>query len=230
MADTDLSFGGPGAALRRFFGVPFREQTYRNLAYLALAFPLGLTYFVAVTVGLSTGAGSLVTLVGGPLIVATLVLAAGIGAFEARLARWLLGTDAPSPDALAALRESDLGSVDGVVTAVKRLLTAPSTWTSVLLVGLKFVFGVAAFVALVTAGSLVATLLSMPALYDAAGVTYTLGPYVVDSLPLALAGAGGGVVLAVVSLHLFNGLARLGGFLTATLLDADGATEVTADA
>jgi len=232
MADNDLSSDDPVAALRRFFGVPFREQTYRNLAYLALAFPLGLAYFVAVTTALSTGAGMLVTLVGVPLVVVTLAAVAGIGGFEARLARWLLGTDAPSPAVLSALRDADLGSVDGILAATKRLLAAPSTWTSLLLVGLKFVFGIVAFVALVTAASVVTALVTMPAFYDVAGVTYTLGPYPVESLPVALAGAGLGVLVGLVALHALNGLARFGGFLTGVLLAADfeGRGEVSGDA
>jgi hypothetical protein len=41
----------PPALARRFFGVAVRPQTYLNLLYLALLFPLGLTYFVALTVG-----------------------------------------------------------------------------------------------------------------------------------------------------------------------------------
>jgi len=46
-------------ALRRFVAVPFRRQTYRNLTYLALSFPLRVAYFVGATIGLSTGAGLL---------------------------------------------------------------------------------------------------------------------------------------------------------------------------
>ena len=38
-------------ALGRYFGVIVRGQTYLNLVYLALAFPLGLFYFVFLVTG-----------------------------------------------------------------------------------------------------------------------------------------------------------------------------------
>jgi hypothetical protein len=218
---TTRSLRGPAAALRGFFGVPLRRQTYRNLAYLALAFPLGLAYFVGVTAGLSTGLGLAVTLVGVPLLVLTVAAVVAVAGFEARLATWLLGVEVTPPEALDHLDDADLGSVDGLVEATKRLLAAPTTWTGLLLVLLKFVFGIAAFVALVGAGAVAGTLLTMPLFYDASGVTYTLGPYVVDTLGEALAGGALGVPVTLVSLHVLNGLARFGGFTTATLLGDD---------
>jgi hypothetical protein len=205
-------------ALQQFFGVPLRVQTYRNLAYLALAFPLGLAYFVGVTAGLSTGVGLAVTLVGVPLLVLTVAAATAAAGFEAKLAAWLVGVESSQPEALGELVDADLGSVDGVLAATKQLLTAPTTWTSLLLVLLKFGFGIAAFVSLVTAAAVAASFLTMPLFYDAAGVTYNLGPYVVDTFGEALAGSALGVLTVLVSLHLLNGLAKLHGFTTAALL------------
>lgn len=218
---------GPGAALRQFFGVPLRAQTYRNLAYLALAFPLGLAYFVGVSVGLSMGLGLAVTLVGIPLLVLTLAAAVGLAGFEARLASWLVGVDATPPAALRGMDES-LDGVDGLVAATRRLVTTPTTWTGLLLVLLKLAFGVVAFTALVTAGAVAGSLLTAPLFYDAPGVSYTTGAYVVDTLPEALGAAGLGVLAVLVSLHALNGLAKLGGVATAFLL-GDG-VDPTADA
>jgi len=208
---------GARAALRQFFGVPLRAQTYRNLAYLVLAFPLGLAYFVGLSLGLSTGIGLAVTLAGVPLLVLTVAAAAGAAGLEARLATWLVGVDAAPPTALGALDEG-LDGLDGLVAATKRLLTEPTTWTGLLLVLTKFVFGTAAFVVLVTLGGAVGSMLAAPLVYDAAGVAYVVGPYAVDALPEALLVAGLGVLATVVSLHVLNGLARLGAFVTATLL------------
>jgi len=215
MSEHTSSPRSPTGALGRFVGVPFRRQTYRNLAYLLLAFPLGIAYFTVITTGLSTGLGLAVTLVGVPVVVATLVVTLGIGSFEAKLAAWLLDVDVErsAPDV-----ELAFGSVDEVVATTKRVVTTPATWTGLLLVGLKFVFGTVAFTALVTAAALSATLLSLPLFYDASGVVYTVGPYVVDTLGEAVAGAAVGVVVLLASLHLLNGLARLGGFLTNALL------------
>ncbi|QAU14331.1 sensor protein [Halorubrum sp. BOL3-1] len=206
--------------------MPFDGQTYRNLAYLLLAFPLGIAYFTVVTTGLSTGLGLLVTLAGVPIVVGTLVVTIGIGSFERRLAEWLLDVDidgAPSDVELA------FGSAEEAVGTAKRILIAPTTWTGLLLVGLKFVYGIVAFTALVTAFAVAVSLLTLPVFYDAAGVTYTVGPYVVDTLREAVAGAGLGVLLVLVSLHVLNGVARFGGFLTGTLLGGEARTTEAAD-
>ena len=42
--------------LARFVGVVARPQTWLNLLYLLLAFPLGLAYFIVLVVGVRTGA------------------------------------------------------------------------------------------------------------------------------------------------------------------------------
>jgi hypothetical protein len=217
----------PRTALRQFFGVPFRRQTYRNLAYLALAFPLGLLYFVGLSVGLSTSFGLAVTVVGAPLFVLTLAVAAGAAGFEAKLATWLVGVEATPPAALQSLNQRFAGFGD-LFDATKQLLTAPTTWTGLLLVSLKFVFGLVAFVAIVTAGAVTGSLLTAPLVYDVPDVTLTVGPYVVDTLLEALAIAGLGVLAGLVSLHVFNALATFGGITTAVLL-GDGIDSSTDD-
>src|SRR5438309_5628057 len=59
----------------RFFGVVILPQTYLNLTYLLLAFPLGTAYFILLVTGFSLGLGLMVTLVGVPVLLATLVAA-----------------------------------------------------------------------------------------------------------------------------------------------------------
>lgn len=39
--------------LARFLAAPLEARSYTNLLYLALAFPLGLSYFIFLAVGLS---------------------------------------------------------------------------------------------------------------------------------------------------------------------------------
>jgi hypothetical protein len=209
------------SGLRRFFGVPFRSQTYRNIAFLGLAFPLGLTYFVSVTVGLSVGAGLSLTLVGIPLLLVTLLVVGYVGRVEAKLTTWLLDVEVDAPEVATPGADDDLTSVDGLTTAAGRLVASQTTWTSLVFVLLKFIFGLVAFTTLVTAVAVVGTLLSMPLLYDAPDVAYGIGAYPIDSLADAFVASLLGLGLAFVSLHLLNGLARLGGFLTEVLLEPD---------
>lgn len=225
------SAAGLGGVVRRFAAAPVRAQTYRNLAYLSLAFPLGLGYFVGAVTGISLGVGLLITLVGLPILGLTVVgttLAAGL---EATLASRLVGVEASLPSVLREFETSD-GLVlpgDGFLDAVRRLFTAPSTWTGFVLVLSKFALGIASFVALVTTGALAWAALAAPFVYDDPSVTinllgqattgtYTVGPWVVDTLPAAIAVAGGGLVFLVVALNALNLFARLQATFTARLL------------
>ena len=218
---------------RRFFAAPFRAQTYRSLAYLALAFPLGLAYFVGLTVGGSLGVGLFITVVGIPILIATLAGATVLAGFEAYLAKHLLGVESPSPE---LVREFDAGDGrvlpgDGMVDSAKRLVTAPSTWRSVALLLTKFVFGTVSFVALTVTGALGAVMLAAPFVYDGTpgwvGVTesqYRIGSWTVETLPEAVAVAAAGVVFAFVALNLLNGFAAVQARYTAALLgDGDSA-------
>jgi len=126
-----------------------------------------------------------------------------------------------TPPAVLDELDGGLDSFEALLDATKRLLTEPATWTSLLLVALKFAFGVVAFTALVTATAVAASLLAAPLFYDAAGVSYGFGSYVVDSLGEVLALSGAGVLVMLVSLRVLNGLAKLCGFTTAALLGDD---------
>ena len=61
-----------GRVLRAFFGVAVRGQSYRNLVYLALSFPLGVAYFTFLVTGLSAGTALIIFWVGIPILLLTL--------------------------------------------------------------------------------------------------------------------------------------------------------------
>ena len=225
-------------SLRGFFGVPFRGQTYRSLAYLLLAFPLGIAYFVVVSVGVATGVGLLVTLVGVPILLVTLYGVTLIAGFEASLARHLLDMDIPAPKSLKRGDQHGSVSLDSLLTWARRIVTTPTTWTALVLVGVKFVFGTVAFAVLTAAAAsslvLLATpivvLTDVPLQVGSAGDGITVGIltsgdplWVVDTLPEAAGLAVVGLFATLVTLHLANGLAKFGGLSTAALLDVDGA-------
>ena len=213
---------------RRFLGAPLRSRTYRNLLYLLLAFPLGIVYFVGLLTGTAVGTGLLLTWVGLPILLATLAGAAVAAGIEARLASRLVGVDAAVPAFLRefSVRDGVALPGDGFVDATCRLVTAPSTWTSVVLLVYKFVVGLVSFVAVVTVGSITIALLAAPLVYDASGALatggaggqYRIGSWMVNSLPEALAVAGMGVLALIVGLNLLNGLARFQARSVASIL------------
>ena len=232
---SSRSSGASGTALpwrtRRFLGAPFRAGTYRNLLYLALAVPLGLVYFVVLALGVTLGVGLLITWVGLPILLVTLAAATAAAGLEAVLARRLVGVDASVPAFLREFDASD-GLVlpgDGFLDAVTRLVTARSTWTSVVLLLAKFGFGLLSFVALAVGGAVTAGFLAAPFLYDDPNVLlgvgglvvdgeYAVGPWVVDTFPEALVAAAVGVAFLFVALDLLNTLARVHARYTAALL------------
>jgi hypothetical protein len=73
------------------FGVIARLQTWKNMAYLALAFPLGLFYFVFLVVGLALGVGLVIIWVGLPILAVVVLAWWAFASFERLQAEHLLG-------------------------------------------------------------------------------------------------------------------------------------------
>ncbi|WP_276272120.1 sensor domain-containing protein [Haloarcula litorea] len=209
----------PGDALTRFVTAPLRVSTYKRLAYLLLAFPLGLAYFVGFATAASTGGALAFTLVGVPLLLLTLLGTTAVSWFEAGQSRLLLDREVAGPATFERLTDEP-ALPDDWGAALKRFLSEPTTWTSVGVVLWKFVFGVLSFAVVVTAGSLVTALLAAPFVYDEPGVTYRLGIGAVDTLPEAVGLAVLGLVALLAALNLCNLLATLGSRPTELLLSA----------
>jgi hypothetical protein len=226
-------------SLRTVLAAPLRRQTYKNITYLALAAVLGQLYFVGFVTGASLGVGLLITLLGLPILVGTLAATTGVASLEARVAGWLVGVDIPEPAFISetSIRDGLVLPGDGFLDAVVSLVTARSTWLSVGLVAVKFVFSIVSLVVLPTLLGISAASLSTPFVYESQFVglgsavtvgAYSVGPWVVETLPEALAVAAGGVIFVVVAANLLNALARLQARSIAVLLNG-GRTEAVAD-
>lgn len=241
---TTGSAGAPARfarGLRWFVAVPARRETYRRLAYLLLAFPLGLLYFVGLVVGISIGIGLSVILVGIPIlafVVGTALLAAQ---FERRLVSRLLPVEIGARRELEGERRRDR-ALD--------LATDRRTWTPLLYLPSVFLLGTVSFTLLTTALSTALAMVLVPLYYDQPGLyvgvvtdrapefhqtvylawnqllvgfeaVVTVGYWEITTLPQALAVAVGGIVLGLLTLHALNALAGLFARY-ARLLLADG--------
>ena len=121
------------------FGVFARPQTYTNMFYLVLAFPLGTAYFIFLVTGLSLGFSLLVlALVGIPILLFVLAGSWAAAAFERELAIRLLNEDIP-PMASEDLSERRLWP------RLKAHLRNPVTWTGMVYLFAKFPIGVITF-------------------------------------------------------------------------------------
>ena len=67
----------------RFFTAPVEVRTYTNLFYLALAFPLGLFYFIFLLTGLALGFGLTIIWIGLPILAVVLAASWGMAALVA---------------------------------------------------------------------------------------------------------------------------------------------------
>lgn len=158
---AQLPFQRP--TLRSVVGVPFRAQTYKNLLYLTLAFPLGLAYFIALSIGLSLSLATIIVVVGVPLTAAVLICAVGVARFEGIMTSVLLGVDIDTPNH-AWLRK------EGLTKRAAGLFLSVNTWKAVLYLASKLVVGVVSFVLLVTLFVTSGTMMAVPLFYDQPGV------------------------------------------------------------
>jgi hypothetical protein len=154
---------------------PYSEPaTYRAIAYLLLGLPMGIISFVLVVTGLSVGFGLLVTLLGIPVLVATLLVVRTMAGFERQLASSLL--DAPMPRFVRGP-----GEYGGFWwRRVRELLTDRRTYAEIGFLLLRLPLGIADFVFVVTIMATALAALIQPILVTA-GVPVEFGGWTVDT-------------------------------------------------
>ncbi len=197
-------------ALKQFFGVVARPQTYLNFVYLLLSFPLGLIYFVVLVTGLSLGLGTIILWIGVALLAGMFAAWYALIAFERKTAIWLLREDIPPMQPR---------NLDGLSIWQKFVVSFgnPVTWKGLAYLLLKLPVGIISFTVLVTLVTLSAGLIATPFYYGWSFPTMdlTIGGnnyatiWIIDTLGEALLVSLAGVLIAIASLHVFNGLAWL---------------------
>ncbi|ARS90368.1 sensor domain-containing protein [Natrarchaeobaculum aegyptiacum] len=178
--------------LRGVLTAPIDPWTYRSLAYLLLAFPLAILYFVVLVTGASMTLGLSITLLGPLAFLATLLAILALAWLDAAVTDGLLEVDVTT-----TFPETG----EGIVAFVRELLLGPETWLGAVYVLWKTVLGFVAFVGIVVGLSLAASLLVAPLYY---GEHVVVGWYQVDTLVRALLAAAGGVVVGYLTLSLVN--------------------------
>jgi hypothetical protein len=208
--------------LTTVFGVLASRRPYLATLYLLLAMPLGILYFVFLTVGLTTGLGLTIVWIGLAILLAVLLLGLAFSALERQQAIWLLGGEV-GPVWRGPYREL------GFKARFKALLTNPVTWKGLLFLLLKFPLGIASFVFTVTAFSVSLSLLAAPLLYRFENVELNLELWAlrIDTFGEALVASVVGFVLLLATLHAVNGFAWVWRQLSVRLL-GNRTAEVTA--
>src|SRR4051794_21019012 len=93
--DTTAPVAGPTVAAR--LARPFGARTWLRTIHLLADLPIGVLAFGVAVTAVALSAGLVLTLVGVPLLVLTLVAARSYGRFERARIRVLLGVVVPSP-------------------------------------------------------------------------------------------------------------------------------------
>ena len=195
--------------IEKLFSVFAKPQTYLNLIYLFLTFPLGLTYFIILVTGLSLGFGLIIIWVGLLILAAVFAISWACVHFERILAIHLLNVQISQPAAVSVPAEP-------IFQQLKRYFSNPVTWKGIAYLFLKFPLGVATFVVCVTLLSLSFALLMAPFFYPFWNIDFFFTR--INSLPVALVAMVVGIFLTPLSLHLLNLLAQLWAKVTAALL------------
>ncbi|HET6496078.1 MAG TPA: sensor domain-containing protein [Thermoleophilia bacterium] len=181
--------------LSRFFGVVAQSRTWLNAVYLWLSFPLGLFYFVFLTVGLSLGVSLVVIWVGIPILLVVVGAWWLFGAFERAQAGYLLGFRVtPSPRSW----ETD----EGIWAKLKGHFVSAATWKDLVFLFAKLPLGIVSFTLSVTAVATTISLLVMPLFwyFDVAAVNGAWVP----PLWAAIVAVPAGVLSFFVWLHILN--------------------------
>jgi hypothetical protein len=212
----------------RFFRVIGCGQSYLNLLYLLVAFPLGIFYFTFLASGLSAGISLSIIWVGIPILLLVGVGWWALASFERFMVIHMLNEDIP-----VMWHPSNEGT--GIWTRFKEFFTNPVTWKSLLYLFLKFPLGIATFVILITLISLTLAFLTMPFTYEflseiQVGVFFGLDlpAWHIDSMSDALLGVLIGLILWPVTLHVTNGLAWLHAKFAKVMLSVDPMEWLTA--
>ncbi|WP_257300397.1 sensor domain-containing protein [Haloarchaeobius sp. FL176] len=210
--------------LGRIFGVAADPQTYKNLLYLLVRFPLGIAYLIVFVTLLSLGVSLVPLLIGVPILAGVLSVAGYVGVVEAALLRTLLGRDI----VWTPTNPNDTP----VVPYLKQVATDPHNYLLLLLAFVSFATGNVLFVGLVVWFALSFSFVIAPAAYRFDNVQYftASGPVelgivsvseeqlVIDTVPEALLVSLLGIVTTVIGLHLVNLTTQVYADITESLL------------
>ncbi len=204
-------------ALIRFFTAPFRLRTYTNLLYLMLAFPMGLIYFIFLTVGLCLGLGLTIIWIGVPILALVFAGSWGLAAMERQLAIHALGAEVPP------MTPPPVSAAQTFWQRAGAFFSNPVTWKGMAFLLVKLPLGLVSFVAVVSLLATSAGFILTPIAWqwgenlDIDGVVWTVDVWGISPWFAGLLGVG----LLFLSLNLLNGLALVWRWTAASLLGSE---------
>jgi hypothetical protein len=155
------------------------RRTYGSLVYSLLGLPLGIFDFTVVVTGFALGLGFLITLIGIPILVATLLFVQAMAAVERRLAWSLLDASMPRRPPTAPNSEGFFW------TRLRDLVTGKRIWRELGFLLLRLPLGIVGFTIATAILGLMFGGFAMPILV-ALGVESQIGSWTIDTFPESL--------------------------------------------
>jgi signal transduction histidine kinase len=194
-------------------------RTWKATLQAVLDLPFGIAWFTVIVTGLSVGFGTLITLIGIPVLLLLLLSSRVLSAVERARGRLLLDVDVPSPF-------RSLSVPGGWWPTIKTLVSDGAAWKALAFGLVLFPVGIAWFVVAVTVWSVAL-----------AGITY---PTYAWALPQGSGGLSGGdlvvvssivyfvlgLVLLVAGPYIMRGLAAVDRALVRALLGPSGTVQL----
>jgi signal transduction histidine kinase len=195
-------------------------RTYTRIAYLLVAGVFGVIEFTFLVTALSTGVGLAVTLIGIPILIASVYAWGWLAEIERRTIGALTGNHIASP--YRPLPEH------GWWERLRARLADPATWKDLTFLFLQFPFGLLSFIVATTVLSVAISSLALPLWYWAIPDGVELGLTRVDTIGEALAFVPLGALLVWVGVPALGWLGRCYGAYAELLLGSNEDPAVTA--
>ena len=194
--------------------------TVKRAVYLLLSLGLGTTWFVILVVGLSTGVGLLITLLGIPILLGVLYATRPMADLERALVHGLLDARA-----VGHYRRPDS---DVMWASIRTRVADPQTWKDTAYLACQFPLGIIWFVLTSIAIVVPPALLVAPAWFWAPADGIELGLWNVDTWAEAIVLVPVGALLLVPARYLIDGLGIAHGYWARLLLHSEPDPELAA--
>jgi len=194
------------------FNSIWKKQTWLNVSYLLISFPLGLIYFIFLVTGISIGFGLLILVFGIFILMGVIMISYGLARFERVLAINFLNVD------INPIEERN--SKPGFLPKFRAMISNAFTWKGLFFLFLKFPLGVFSFSLTVSLLTASLALITAPIFYNANWYDFDIGPYIwnINTFEGSLLGFVIGILFLFFSLLLLNLLAWASGQLAKLLL------------
>lgn len=194
---------------------PFLDpRTWGAVAYVWLGFPLGLAWFIGMTVGFLTGIALAILWIGLAILAATLLAVWGAAGLERQLAILLLGARVPERLQRPATGERP-------TAWLRAVLGGAALWKGIFFLAIRFPLGLLGWIGSVVSLSVSVAFMAAPWIVAFGDGYVDLGRFEIDTLGGSWILAATGFAAFVVTLHLHRALGWIWARLAERLLGAE---------